>query len=200
MTDAVDAVRATRRRGAELEAALLEATWAELAEVGFPALTMEGVAARAGTGRAVLYRRWPSRSELVVAALKHHQPLLSAETAVPDTGSLRGDILALLRLMSSRAGDIMAELSFMFTDYFQPTGQPPAVWRARLIGGRPSSLPVIIDRAVRRGEADPAKLTDQIVRLPVDLVRHDLIMTLAPVPETTLVRIVDDVFLPLVRP
>jgi AcrR family transcriptional regulator len=200
MTDAADAVRATRRRGAELEAALLEATWAELAEVGFPALTMEGVAARAGTGRAVLYRRWSGRSELVIAALKHHQPLFAADGAVPDTGSLREDILALLRLMSSRTGDIMAQLSFMFTDYFQRTGQPPAVWRESLMGGRPSSLPAILDRAVRRGEADPARLTDQIVRLPVDLVRHDLIMTLAPVPEATLVEIVDEVFLPLVRP
>jgi len=201
MTDAPDdPARATRRRGAELEAALLEAAWAELAEVGFPALTMEGVAARAGTGRAVLYRRWPSRSELVLAALKHHQPLFSADTPVPDTGSLREDILTLLRLMSSRTGEIMAGLSFMFTDYYRQTGESPAAWRERFIAGRPSSMPVILERAVKRGEADPAKITDQVARLPVDLVRHDLIMTLGPVPESTLVKIVDELFLPLVRP
>jgi hypothetical protein len=59
---------------------------------------------------------------------------------------------------------------------------------------------VILARAVRRGEADPAKLTEQVTRLPVDLVRHDLIMTLAPVPEATLVEIVDEVFLPRCAP
>jgi AcrR family transcriptional regulator len=193
-----DSARATRRRGAGLEAALLEATWAELSEVGYPALTMEGVAARAGTGRAVLYRRWPNRAELVLAALRHHQSL-PAETAALDTGSVREDMLALLRLMSSRLGEIAAGLSFVFTDYYRESGQPPAVLRERFIGGAPSALTPILDRAVQRGEIDPAKLTPKIIRLPADLVRHDLIMTLAPVPESTLVEIVDDIFLPLVR-
>jgi len=50
----------TRRRGAELEAALLDAAWDELQAVGYAGLTMEAVADRAGTSRAVLYRRWPN--------------------------------------------------------------------------------------------------------------------------------------------
>ncbi|WP_034261517.1 TetR/AcrR family transcriptional regulator [Actinospica robiniae] len=201
MPDADDPARTpTRRRGAALEAALLEAAWAELAEVGYPALTMENVAARAGTGRAVLYRRWPSRSELVLAALKHHQPQFSAASAPPDTGSLREDVLSLLRDMSSRTGELMAGISFMFADYYSQTGESPAVWRERFMVDRPSSMPAILDRAIARGEADPARITDQVLRLPVDLVRHDLIMTLGPVPESTLVKIVDELFLPLVRP
>jgi len=61
-----------RRRGEELEAALLEAAWDELAEVGFGKLTMESVAARARTGVAVLYRRWPRKDDLVLAALRHY--------------------------------------------------------------------------------------------------------------------------------
>ena len=59
----------TRRRGSTLEAALLQAAWDELTEAGYAAFTMEGVAARAKTSRAVLYRRWPNRPQLVVAAL-----------------------------------------------------------------------------------------------------------------------------------
>jgi len=195
-----DPARATRRRGAALEAALLEAAWVELTEVGYPALTMEGVAARAGTGRAVLYRRWSSRSELVLAALKHHQPQFSAAAEPPNTGSLREDVLELLRAMSSRTGEIMAGISFMFADYYQQTGESPAAWRERFMVDRPSSMPAILARAVERGEADPARITDQVLRLPVDLVRHDLIMTLGPLPEATLVKIVDELFLPLVQP
>src|ERR1700722_20923204 len=68
---------ATRRRGATLEHALLDAAWEELQESGYAKLTMERVAERAGTSRAVIYRRWRNRSELVIAALRHHQPVLT---------------------------------------------------------------------------------------------------------------------------
>src|ERR1700684_675894 len=87
----------TRRRGAALEAALLDAAGAELQDTGYQAMTMEAVADRAGTSRAVLYRRWPKRAELAVAALRRHQPLLSGP--IPDTGSLRGDVVALVFTM-----------------------------------------------------------------------------------------------------
>src|ERR1700683_2914301 len=82
---------ATRRRGATLEHALLDAAWQELQESGYSKLTMERVAERAGTSRAVIYRRWRNRAELVVAAMRYHQPLYSG--AIQDTGTLRGDVL-----------------------------------------------------------------------------------------------------------
>jgi len=80
-----------RRHGAELENALLQAAWDEARAVGYAGLTMEGVAARAGTGKAVLYRRWPRRAELVLAAMRHHLGSISSE--IPDTGDLREDVL-----------------------------------------------------------------------------------------------------------
>ena len=83
--------RPTRRRGAELEVALLAAARDELTDVGYAALTMEGVAARAKTSRAVLCRRWPNSPELIVAALRHHTVLAPLE--VPNTGTLREDHL-----------------------------------------------------------------------------------------------------------
>src|ERR1700727_1630360 len=88
-----------RRRGEELEAALLEAAWEELAEVGFARLTMESVAGRAKTGVAVLYRRWPNKDDLVIAAIRHYGRAHPVDT--PDTGSLRGDMIALLSSFSS---------------------------------------------------------------------------------------------------
>lgn len=71
-----DAGGQTRRRGEALEAALLDAAWAELQSSGYAGLTMEAVADRAGTSRAVLYRRLRSRPELVVAAMRRHRPML----------------------------------------------------------------------------------------------------------------------------
>jgi AcrR family transcriptional regulator len=184
-----------RRRGAALDAALLEAAWDELRAVGYPRLTLDGVAARAGTSRPVLARRWPNRAELVIAAIRHHTP----STAPPDTGTLRGDMLALLRQISASVGEMVGVLTFVFADYFNATGQPPSQIREQAIAGRGSIMAAVIERAVERGEVDPRRLTPHIASLPVDLVRHDLIMNQAPVPDETLIEIVDDIFLPLVR-
>jgi AcrR family transcriptional regulator len=189
----------TRRRGLKLEAALLQAAWDELTAVGYAAFTMEGVASRARTGRAVLYRRWPSRPELVLAALRRHATLDSIP--VPDTGSLREDLLELLRYLSARSGEIAGIFSFLIADSFKEGGQSLSVLRERVLATMPKTgSMVIIERAVARGEIDPRRLSPRICALPADLVRHDLIMTQMPVPDATLVEIVDHIFLPLVRP
>src|SRR5271169_2869983 len=106
----------TRRRGEALEYALLDAAWAELQAAGYAGLTMEAVAGRAGTSRAVLYRRWRNRPDLVLAAIRRHRPMLSGE--IPDTGGLRGDVLALLSRMSSRLAEIGPETVYgLLGDY-----------------------------------------------------------------------------------
>lgn len=75
-----------RRRGAVLERAILDAALEQLSTVGWNGLTMEGVAARAQTGKAAVYRRWPSKEDLVADALKAGLPSL---TEAPDLGSVR---------------------------------------------------------------------------------------------------------------
>ena len=189
---------ATRRRGAKLESALLQAAWEELTAVGYAAFTMEGVAARARTGRAVLYRRWPSRPELALAALRRHAALDSI--AAPDTGSLRGDFIALLCQLSANAAEIAGIFSILIASSFSDAGLTPSVLRERALADTPKrSGETIIERAVARGEIDPSRLSPRIRALPADLVRHELIMTQAPVPDATIVEIVDTIFLPLVR-
>jgi AcrR family transcriptional regulator len=187
----------TRRRGAQLEAALLEAAWVELTEVGYGAFTMEGVAVRAGTSRAVLYRRWSNRPELAMAAIRQHTRLTAAD--IPDTGTLRGDVLAILRHMSARVGEFAGVFSFLIADYFDETGMPAAVLRERALAGEPTAWQIVLDRAVARGEIEADRLSPRIASLPTDLVRHDLIMNRAPVSDAALIEIVDTLFLPLIR-
>jgi AcrR family transcriptional regulator len=80
----------------EVTAAITEAVLDELAETGYGKLSMEAVARRAGVGKSALYRRWPSKQEMVMAVLADFS--LELATA-PDTGSLRGDLLGLLRAL-----------------------------------------------------------------------------------------------------
>jgi AcrR family transcriptional regulator len=83
-----------RPRDAGRDQAILDATLAILQEQGYRGLTIEGVAVRAGVGRPTIYRRWPSKPALVVAAM-----VQSARLALPlvDTGSLRRDLIAVQR-------------------------------------------------------------------------------------------------------
>lgn len=188
----------SRRRGAELEAAILDAAWAELSEHGYGRLTMEGVAARAGTSKPVLYRRWSSRAELALAAWNSR---VSVEEEVADTGVLREDLMALFARIARRADSmvngviagVMAEafrhpeITELLRDRLaSPTGLTDAVRR-------------IVDRAVERGELPPVELPHRAARTPLDLVRNEFMTCGGPVDETVIAELVDDVYLPLLR-
>jgi AcrR family transcriptional regulator len=188
-----------RRRGQQLESALLDAAWDELVEVGFASLTMESVAARAHTGIAVLYRRWPNKDQLVLAAIEHYRHVRPVET--PDTGTLRGDLLALLTAMSkARATFIAVAAAAAFSGLLADTGLTPAQARDKLLGDQPRWRDQIIyRRAHDRGEINLDRIPPAVLAMPFDLVRHDLLLNLKPLRPARIQSIVDDLFLPLVQ-
>jgi AcrR family transcriptional regulator len=185
-----------RRRGEELEAALLSAAWDELVEAGFGKLTMESVAARARTGVAVLYRRWPRKDDLVMAAIAEYG--LTHPVDLPDTGSLRGDLLALLGTVNEQRGSFIAVISAAFAGLLAGTGMTPADVRSKLIGDRVPWSNALYDRAHERGEIDLDTLPQAVLAMPFDLIRHDLLMSLKPVPPERIRSIVDELFMPLI--
>jgi AcrR family transcriptional regulator len=187
----------TRRRGDALEAALLDAAWDELQAVGYLGLTIEAVADRAGTSRAVLYRRWRNRPELVLAAMRRHRPMLSGE--VPDTGGLRGDVLALLRRMSAGLATTGPEVIYgVLGDVIADAGTFERI-QDQLLHTGAGVMAIILKRAEARGEVRTG-INERIARLPTDLFRQELFRSRQPPSESTLTEIVDEVFLPLVRP
>jgi AcrR family transcriptional regulator len=187
----------TRRRGAELEQAILDAAWAELSEVGYTALTIEAVAKRAGTSKPVIYRRWPSRAALVISAWARQQPI---HVVTPDFGTLRADILWLFEGVASRMDSMMSQAmaGVMAEAFKHPEVQT-------LLRERMDSIPLtnvvweIVDRAVNRGELRPTVVPRRVLRLPVDLIRAEAIMFGTPLSEETLRTLVDDVYLPLLK-
>jgi AcrR family transcriptional regulator len=187
----------TRRRGEALEAALLDAAWDELQRAGYRALTMEAVADRAGTSRAVLYRRWPKKAEIVVAALRRRRPMLSG--AVPDTGSLRGDVVALLSRMSTRLVKTGPDTLYGLLGDYLADAELFDRLRADVLQIGTEVMTVILERAAERGEAR-ANVTPRVAALPTDLYRNELLLRRTPPDKTAIAEIVDDAFLPLVRP
>ena len=190
---------ATRRRGAALEDAILAAAIEVLKESGVPGLTMDEVARRAGTNKNALYRRWPNRVALGIAA---YSRLSAAEIAAPDTGSLRGDALEMLRransTWSSPYGEILRGL-------FAAAGgarELLAELRGPGAGGAAyeAAWLTLLGRAVTRGEAAPEALHPRVASAPTALLRNEYVTRGVPaVPDAVLTEIIDEVFLPLVH-
>lgn len=184
----------TRRRGDTLEADILQAAWEELADVGYARLTMEGVATRARTSKTVVYRRWPNRAELILAAMRQRFPLLSIE--VPNTGELRTDVLVLLNGISTRMQEVGMETIHGLIAECIGSNPIPAFLHGRQVGYE--AMVKILKRAEERGEINLQKISPRIVSLPVDLVRHEILTTHELLSETVIIEIIDEIFLPLV--
>ena len=188
---------APRRRGAALEEAILRAAADELAETGYAGLTMDRVAQRAGTNKNALYRRWPNRAALAVAA---YTGMAGGEAALPDTGRLRDDALELLRRANSTwsapAGAVLRGL------IAGAAGDPELlalIQERSAEGGSAMWLP-LLRRAVARGEIGPGALHPRAATLAVVLLRNEYVTRGVPeVPDEVLAEIVDEVYLPLLR-
>jgi AcrR family transcriptional regulator len=186
----------TRRRGAALEEAILQAAVAELAESGFAGLTMDKVAARAGTNKNAIYRRWPNRISLGIAAYKQ----LAKAAPLPDTGELRGDVLELLRQAnrhwSSPLGGVLRDL------LAAAGGVAEVLAQLQDQSGDAAAAPwlTVLGRAVARGEAAPEALHPRVATVAIVLLRNEFVVRGVPTaPDDVLVEIVDEVYLPLVR-
>src|SRR5579875_815102 len=165
-TGAVSVVRAAdrRRRGAELEDAILSAAFAELVEVGYTAFSVEGVAARAGTGKASIYRRWPSKQHLVTDTLAAELPSPEQCGMTFDPADL-GDMTTadalhmvaenIARVMCSPAGDAMRAIKC------EALADPSLaeLVDARFQAPRRQALLGLLQRGVARGEVRPEALS-----------------------------------------
>ncbi len=189
MAEQPTAVR-SRRRGQELERALYEATLAELATVGYAGLTMEGIAARARTGKAALYRRWTTKHALVHDALRH---------ALPPLPQSRTDRTARENLQSVFAAhcDVLAgKTAFPSMDIMGQLIHEPelrTIFADAVVAPRLRIIESILRTAARDGDIDAATLTPLTARVGPALINLHLLLTGAPPNQRQLARIVDTV-------
>ncbi len=193
---------ARRKRGSELEDAIREAAFAELTEVGYGALSVEAVAARARTGKASIYRRWPTKADLVLDSLCAVLPAPAScgigdelSDDVTTAEALRRVAHAITRVLNSPAGDAMRAVKCEAT-------ADPALARAvdeRFQQPRRAAMLALLRRGVDRGEVRPDAVPPLVADVLPAVLTHRAIMQRQHVTERDIVDIVDQILVPLVE-
>jgi AcrR family transcriptional regulator len=188
--------RPGRKRDASRDTAILDAAVEVLAEVGYDGMTIDMVAARAKAGKATLYRRWESKSELVldaVACLKNAG--LDLET-LPDTGTLRGDLVAMIRPHSiedsQRKLQVMGGLVSMLSRH--PELADAA--QAAMVEPRARVNRFLLQRAIDRGEVRPDCDIATLSIVSAAMAAHRTLILRKPVDRAFLISVIDGVILP----
>lgn len=186
-----------RRRGAELDTAIHDAALAVLGDRGTAGFTMEAVAAAAGTSKAVLYRRWPDAAALLRASL-----LQMTQLAIPtqDTGSYRGDMLAVLdgwvRLLTGpRAALIRTAVGAMTQDR-----ELAAIFRSGVIGWRKQEMETLLQRGIARGDVRADVPVELARELGQSVLWHRMLITGDPIDHDLARRLVDEILVPFTAP
>ncbi|MFJ8016849.1 TetR/AcrR family transcriptional regulator [Streptomyces sp. NPDC096339] len=187
-----------RRRGPELERAILDAALEQLSTVGWNALTMEGVAAGAQTGKAAIYRRWPSKADLVADVLRSGLPPIGA---IPDRGSIREDLFLLCvrmrDVMSSRAGlalrSVLHECDHTHADRFQGV-----IWSG-LHEPAQERIRELLARGIERGDVRPDAIGPYVVDVIPALLMYGAKVRGSEWGDTDIGAMIDEVMVPALR-
>lgn len=168
-----------RPRSEPARQAILAAATELLLSRGLSAVSMDAVAARAGVSKATIYRWWPTKETLALDAL--YEQLTEPSLEPPDTGTLRGDLLALLLSFLERVGDrpfgrvIGALITEAATD---PVFG--ALYRERYVEPRRAQARTIFARALGRGEIDAGTNVEAAIDLLYGALYHRLLHGHAP--------------------
>jgi AcrR family transcriptional regulator len=186
-----------RPRSQEADRAILTATVDLLASRGLAAMSIEEVAARAGVGKATIYRRWSSKGLLAldafVASFQEQQPL-------PDTGTLRGDLIAALTAwVRAVTQTSMGRLLTSLVAEAQHDEELRAGWRDRVLEPLRSQHRIMLDRAIARGEIPATVDKEVVLDLFFGAAQHRLLLGHLPLTDD-FIREVVDVILDGIRP
>lgn len=184
--------RPGRRRDAAKDAQIVDAARQLMVEHGFDAVTMDDVAERAGVGKATVYRRWASKVHLAVDAMTAAIPTLTVDD-VPDTGTLRGDIMMLPGLIHRAREDAATDLLGPARDHPEIADQ----LHQRLARDRVAVIRGLLERAQARGEVPAGRDLDMIAAVGPAVIFYAKAFSSEQFTPELLERVVDGVVLPL---
>jgi AcrR family transcriptional regulator len=179
-----------RPRDPATDEAILRATLSMLAEGGYDGLSIDGIAARAGVGKATIYRRWASKEEVVAAAARR----LSEEVPAPDTGDLRRDLAGIVDgLATVFAEPTTARLVGALVARMPHDAALASGLREGFLAARRRAARVALERAQERGEV----AADADLELAVDLLAapfyYRMLVSGAPIDRAFAQRVLDAV-------
>jgi AcrR family transcriptional regulator len=190
------APRPGRRRDHARDPEILGAALEVLAETGYDGMTIDMVAARARAGKATLYRRWPSKAELVIDAVACMKKGDFDLANLPDTGTLRGDLLAMIKPHTIEDGErklqVIAGLMSMLS---RDPGLADAV-NAAIVEPRAAVHRILMRRAADRGEISPDADIETLSLVTPSMAAYRVLILRKPVDRTFLITLIDGVLLP----
>jgi AcrR family transcriptional regulator len=179
------------------EAELLEVTLRLLQEHGYDGLTVDAVAMTARASKATVYRRWPSKAELVLAAFIEG---IRQVAVPPDTGTLRGDLLRVGQLVCEQAGRHASTMRAVLFEMSRNSALND-VMQHQFLDQRKALIQHILRQAVERGEIEAAAISNELWDLLPGYLVFRSILANRPPTERTVQALVDDVIIPsLTRP
>jgi AcrR family transcriptional regulator len=191
-------VTETAQRGAESspwsprETELLVVTLQLLQEHGYDRLTVDAVAAAARASKATVYRRWPSKAELVLAAFIEGVRQVAVP---PETGTLRGDLLHLGNVISQQSYDQAGIIRAVLVEVSRHQALYDAL-QHQFLDQRKALIQGVMRDAVLRGEIDAAAISDELWDLLPGYLIFRAIMPNRPPTEHTVEALVDEVIIP----
>ncbi|MGW2091768.1 TetR/AcrR family transcriptional regulator [Promicromonospora sukumoe] len=188
--------RLGRKRDHTRDPEIMDAALEVLSESGYDGMTIDMVAARAKAGKATVYRRWSSKAELVldaVACMKQGEIDLDD---LPDTGTLRGDLVAMIRTPSMRDGERKLKVMAGIVSMIARSPELAAAAQEALVEPRASVNRIFFQRAIDRGEIPADVDVEKLCLIGPALVSYSVLMLGRPVDRDLLVENIDKVILP----
>ena len=195
-SDAPAAPKLGRKRDHTRDAEIMDAAVEVLAETGYDGMTIDMVASRAKAGKATLYRRWASKDELVIDAVACMKKDDLSIEALPDTGTLRGDLVAMIKPHSIQDSEkkmqIMAGLMSMLNS--NPSLSEAA--HAAIVEPRASVNRFFMQRAIDRGEIPADADIETLSLVSQAMGSYRTLLLRKPIDRAFIISVIDGVILP----
>ncbi|CAM5383471.1 TetR/AcrR family transcriptional regulator [Leifsonia shinshuensis] len=196
--DATGSPKLGRKRDHTRDADILEAALEVLAETGYDRMTMDMVAARAKAGKATVYRRWASKGELVVDAIACMKKNDIDFDHLPDTGTLRGDLVAMMKPHTIEDGERKLQIMAGLTSMLARDPDLVDAVTAAIVEPRASLNRLFMQRAIERGEIPADTDVETLAMIVPSMTAYRVLILQQPVDRAYLLSLIDGVLLPAV--
>ena len=200
MTQLVDppAAKLGRKRDPSRDSEILDAALEVLAETGYEDMTIDMVAARAKAGKATVYRRWASKAELVIEAVAFMKKEDLAAERIPDTGTLRGDFVAMIKPHNIQDAEKKLRIMAGLMSLLASNPELADTAREAIVEPRARVNRLFLQRAIDRGEIAPDVDIETVIHISQAMVSFRTLMMRKTVTPEYIVSILDTVVVPAV--